>query len=31
MIDLKQNVAKGANLTLCEKLNCQAVSFVVGR
>lgn len=30
MSDLKQKVAKGAVWTLCEKLSCQAVGFVVG-
>ena len=30
MSDLKQKVAKGAAWTLCEKLSCQAVHFVVG-
>ena len=30
MTNLKQKVAKGAAWTLCEKLSCQAVSFVVG-
>ena len=30
MSDLKQKVAKGAIWTLCEKLSCQAVQFVVG-
>lgn len=30
MTDIKQKVAKGAVWTLCEKLSCQAVGFVVG-
>lgn len=30
MENLKQKVAKGAVWTLCEKLSCQAVGFVVG-
>lgn len=30
MRDLKQKVAKGAVWTLCEKLSCQTVTFVVG-
>ena len=30
MSNLKQKVAKGAVWTLCEKLSCQAVQFVVG-
>ena len=29
MSNLKEKVAKGAVWTLCEKLSCQAVSFVV--
>ena len=29
MPDLKEKVAKGAVWTLCEKLSCQAVGFVV--
>lgn len=30
MADLKQKVAGGAIWTLCEKLSCQAVGFIVG-